>query len=168
VAERDKTKGTPEKEPIRSVWEEARDLIKRLEGSTVQRLSVEAGEFKVEIERGIPGRLPQPEGAQISDLGTSTSADGGNASAAALPDDRHPILAPLVGTFYRSPQPGAKPFVEEGDAVDVGQTLAIVEAMKLMNKVAADRAGKVGAILANDGDWVEFEQVLMYVEPAEE
>ena len=60
-------------------------------------------------------------------------------------DGRHPIVAPLVGTFYRPPQPGAKPFVEEGDVVDEGQTVAIVEAMKLMNQVKADQAGKVAA-----------------------
>jgi acetyl-CoA carboxylase biotin carboxyl carrier protein len=75
------------------------------------------------------------------------------------------VLAPLVGTFYRSPSPGAKMFVEEGDTVDAGQTVAIVEAMKLMNQVTAEQAGKVAEIVAKDGDWVEFEQVLMYLEP---
>ncbi len=80
-------------------------------------------------------------------------------------DGRHPILAPLVGTFYRAPEPGAKPFVEEGDVVDEGQSVAIVEAMKLMNQVVADQGGRVAEILVKDGDWVEFEQVLMYLEP---
>jgi acetyl-CoA carboxylase biotin carboxyl carrier protein len=76
-------------------------------------------------------------------------------------------VAPLVGTFYRAPQPGAKPFVEEGDIVDAGQTIGIVEAMKLMNQVNADQGGRVAEIVANDGDWVEFEQVLMYLEDVE-
>ena len=81
-------------------------------------------------------------------------------------DGRHPIVAPLVGTFYRSPAPGAKPFVEEGDVVDEGQTVAIVEAMKLMNQVKADQARQGGRrSSAQDGDWVEFEQPLMYLEP---
>jgi acetyl-CoA carboxylase biotin carboxyl carrier protein len=83
-------------------------------------------------------------------------------------DTRHAIVAPLVGTFYRSAQPGAKPFVEEGDVVEEGQTVAIVEAMKLMNQVRADRGGKVAAILVTDGEWVEFEQPLVLLEDAEE
>jgi acetyl-CoA carboxylase biotin carboxyl carrier protein len=77
-------------------------------------------------------------------------------------------VAPLVGTFYRSSQPGAKPFVEEGDVVDEGQTVAIVEAMKLMNHVSADQAGKVDEIVVTDGDWVEFEQALIYLVPVDE
>jgi acetyl-CoA carboxylase biotin carboxyl carrier protein len=164
VADKDDARPNPDPELIRSVWEEARELIKRLEGSTVQRFSVEAGEYKIEIERGAAVRVV--EGS--SGGGPSTLEVTGDGGAAAVPDDRHPILAPLVGTFYRSPQPGAKPFVEEGDTVDAGQPVAIVEAMKLMNQVAADRAGKVAAIVVQDGEWVEFEQVLIYLEPADE
>jgi acetyl-CoA carboxylase biotin carboxyl carrier protein len=82
-------------------------------------------------------------------------------------DGRHPIKAPLVGTFYRASQPGASPFVNEGDMVEVGQTVGIVEAMKLMNQVLADQAGKVAEIVVDDGAWVEFEQVLIYLEPVE-
>jgi acetyl-CoA carboxylase biotin carboxyl carrier protein len=89
-------------------------------------------------------------------------------AAPAEPDTRHAIVAPLVGTFYRSSQPGAKPFVEEGDVVDEGQTVAIVEAMKLMNHVSADQAGKVDEIVVTDGDWVEFEQALIYLVPVDE
>jgi acetyl-CoA carboxylase biotin carboxyl carrier protein len=92
-----------------------------------------------------------------------TAEDG----RAAEPDNRHPIVAPLVGTFYRSPQPGAKPFVEEGDLVEKGQTVAIVEAMKIMNQIQADRAGRVAQIMVQDAEWVEFQQVLIYLEPSE-
>jgi acetyl-CoA carboxylase biotin carboxyl carrier protein len=144
---------------IRAVWEEARDLVKRLEGTTVQRFAVEAGETKIEIERR-PGLVP----AQAGPAAPSTEAQ---LAADAQLDGRHPIKAPLVGTFYRSPQPGAPPFVQEGDVVDEGQTVAIVEAMKLMNQVQADQGGKISQIVANDGEWVEFEQVLMYLEEAE-
>jgi acetyl-CoA carboxylase biotin carboxyl carrier protein len=70
-----------------------------------------------------------------------------------------------VGTFYRAGQPGSKPFVSEGDVVDVGQTVCIVEAMKLMNEVGAGEGGRVAQIMVEDGDPVEFEQVLMYLEP---
>ena len=148
---------------IRSVWEEARDLVKRLEGSTVRRFSVQAGETRIEIERTASGVAVAPAAAP-------GAAPDGPASAEGEPelDGRHPIVAPLVGTFYRAQQPGAKPFVEEGDVVDEGQTVAIVEAMKLMNQVKADQPGKVAQILCSDGDWVEFEQPLMYLEPVEQ
>ena len=92
------------------------------------------------------------------------AADDG---APAAPDLGHAIVAPLVGTFYRASQPGAAPFVEEGDVVDEGQTVGIVEAMKLMNEVKADRGGTIAHFAATDGDWVEFEQPLVYLEPAE-
>jgi acetyl-CoA carboxylase biotin carboxyl carrier protein len=150
---------------IRAVWDEARDLIKRLEGSTVQRFSVEAGDTKIEIERGMPAGVVAGA-APVAAEGLAAPAEAG-AGAPEL-DGRHPIKAPLVGTFYRAPQPGAPPFVNEGDTVDEGQVVAIVEAMKLMNQVQADQSGKVAEILAEDGAWVEFEQVLMYLEAPEE
>jgi len=88
--------------------------------------------------------------------------------AEAVSDNRFPVLAPPVGTFYRAPQPGANPFVQEGDTVDKGQTVAIVEAMKILNHVETEQAGRVVEILLKDGDWVEFQQPLMYLEPVEE
>jgi acetyl-CoA carboxylase biotin carboxyl carrier protein len=156
-----KRKTPSNQELIRAVWEEARDLVKRLEGSTVQRFSVEAGDTKIEIERRA--------GVVVADVGGGGGTipeEHKDGDSAAL-DGGHPIKAPLVGTFYRSSQPGAPPFVSEGDTVDAGQTVGIVEAMKLMNQVQADQAGKVSKILAEDGDWVEFEQTLMLLEPAE-
>jgi acetyl-CoA carboxylase biotin carboxyl carrier protein len=147
---------------IRSVWEEARDLVQRLEGSTVRRFSVQAGETKIEIERTASGVAVAPAAAPAV-AASAPAAEGGEAEL----DGRHPIVAPLVGTFYRSSAPGAKPFVEEGDVVDEGQTVAIVEAMKLMNQVKADQAGKVSQILCSDGDWVEFEQPLILLEPVD-
>jgi acetyl-CoA carboxylase biotin carboxyl carrier protein len=158
------TSRTMDESLIRSVWEEARDLIQRLEGSTVQRFKVEAGSTKIEIERepGVVAAAPAPLAA------APAAAAAGDGAAAAAADGRHPIVAPLVGTFYRASQPGAKPFVEEGDTVDAGQTVGIVEAMKLMNQVQADEGGKVSEILAKDGEWVEFEQALMILEPLEE
>jgi acetyl-CoA carboxylase biotin carboxyl carrier protein len=148
---------------IRSVWEEARDLVQRLEGSTVRRFSVQAGETKIEIERTATGGVAAAPAAAPAAAAAGPSAS----EAAAELDGRHPIKAPLVGTFYRAPQPGAKPFVEEGDVVDEGQTVAIVEAMKLMNQVKADQSGRVAQIVCTDGDWVEFEQPIMYLEPVE-
>jgi acetyl-CoA carboxylase biotin carboxyl carrier protein len=154
-------KPSANQELVRAVWEEARDLIKRLEGSTVQRFSVEAGDTKIEIERGMPAGVvagPAPAAAM--------AMPAEEAGAPEL-DGRHPIKAPLVGTFYRASGPGAPPFVNEGDVVEVGQTVGIVEAMKLMNQVLADQSGKVAEIIVEDGSWVEFEQVLLYLEPPE-
>jgi acetyl-CoA carboxylase biotin carboxyl carrier protein len=150
-----------DQEFIRSVWQEARDLVKRLEGSTVQRFSVEAGGTRIEIERAAGVGAPAVAGAAPAAAGPAAAP----AEEVAETDGRHPVVAPLVGTFYRAPQPGAKPFVEEGDVVDEGQTVAIVEAMKLMNQVKTDQAGKVAEIVCTDGDWVEFEQPIMYLEP---
>lgn len=135
-------------------WEQARDLIKRLEGTTVRRVAIESGGNRVEVERevGVVHHAPAATGAPDEEHAPS-AADG-----------RHAILAPLVGTFYRAPQPGAKPFVEEGDTVDAGQVVGIVEAMKLMNQVHADQAGRVAEITAGDGEWVEFEQALMFLD----
>jgi acetyl-CoA carboxylase biotin carboxyl carrier protein len=156
----DKDGKTPKDLP-HSVWEEARDLVKRLEGSTVRRLRVESGDFKIEIER----RVRQAAGGGAAAPAAADAAAQAGADGGAEADSRHPILAPLVGTFYRASEPGAKPFVEEGDVVDEGQTVAIVEAMKLMNQVKADQSGRVAEIAATDGQWVEFEEVLMRLEP---
>ena len=174
----------PDQSLIEQTWAEARDLVRRLEGSSVQRFAVKAGEYEIEIERGgvappmagdgtaeapaisghiapgATGGLAVPAGARGASGAFSVSMDE--------PDLRIPVLAPLVGTFYEAAQPGAKPFVQVGDVVEVGQTVCIVEAMKLMNEVSAGEGGKVAEILCKNGDPVEFEQVLMYLEPAGE
>jgi acetyl-CoA carboxylase biotin carboxyl carrier protein len=144
---------------IRSVWDQARELMARIEGTTLSRISVEAAGTKIEIERD-PTLVP------ANPVPAATVADG--VPAGAEVEAGHAVRAPLVGTFYASPQPGADPFVQEGDVVDAGQTVAIVEAMKLMNQVPADIAGKVAKILVQDGEWVEFEQALIILEPLEE
>ena len=149
-----------DRELISAVWEEARDLIKRLEGSSVQRFAVEAGDTRIEIERGIAGRDAAAAGSPAR-RGRRGTEDGGGA---AEEDGRHPIKAPLVGTFYSAPQPGADPFVKVGDVVEPGQTVAIVEAMKLMNQVPADLKGTVAEIVVEDGEWVEFEQALILLD----
>jgi acetyl-CoA carboxylase biotin carboxyl carrier protein len=137
--------------------QQARALVERLEGTTVQRLTIQAGDARIEIERAVgvvaPAAAPAP------------AADGG--AEAAAQDGRNAVLAPLVGRFYRASQPGAAPFVEVGDVVDQGQTVCIVEAMKMMNEVAPAAPGRIAEILVENGEFVEFEQVLMYLEPVE-
>jgi acetyl-CoA carboxylase biotin carboxyl carrier protein len=175
----------PNRELIESVWAEARDLIRRLEGSTVQRFAVAAGEYKIEIERGAPAPAPMQGGGGVAEaaplLGGPVAVGAGpgmgiapgarNASGVfsleQMADVRIPVLAPLVGTYYSAAQPGSKPFAEVGDAVEAGQTVCIVEAMKMMNEVVAGESGKVAEIAVENGEWVEFEQVLMYLEPTD-
>jgi acetyl-CoA carboxylase biotin carboxyl carrier protein len=172
-----------DKNMIESTWAEARDLVRRLEGTSVQRFAVKAGEYEIEIERGgvAPAAAAEGDGEApaisghlatgAGGMGVAPEARGASGAFAAITDEaadnRIPVLAPLVGTFYRAAQPGAKPFAEVGDVVEVGQTVCIVEAMKLMNEVSAGEGGKVAEILVENGDPVEFEQVLMYLEPAE-
>jgi acetyl-CoA carboxylase biotin carboxyl carrier protein len=171
----------PDQELIKSVWAEARDLVRRLEGSTVQRFAVAAGDYKIEIERGAaapPAGAPGPSPELLAaaeaiprSASMVSAARGVSGGMAALRpeemDNRIPVLAPLVGTFYRASQPGQDPFVNEGDVVEPGQTVCIVEAMKLMNEVSAAEGGKVAEIVVENGEPVEFDQVLMYLEPAE-
>ena len=84
----------------------------------------------------------------------------------APPSEVHAVRAPLVGTFYRAPEPGSAPFVEVGDVVAWGQQLAIIEAMKLMNAIEADCDGRVVEIPVADGSPVEFDQPLVLIDPA--
>ena len=107
---------------------------------------MQAGDTRIEIERG-SAAAPVVAGA-LPAAAPGAPAEG---AAEAEPDNRHAIVAPLVGTFYRAPQPGAEPFVEVGDTVDVGQSVGIVEAMKLMNQVLADEPGTVAEILVENG-----------------
>ncbi len=170
-----------ESKMIESTWAEARALVRQLEGTSVQRFAVKAGDYEIEIERGgaaqvAPGEPPPITGhlatSATGGLGVAPGARSASGAFSAItdapPDNRVPVLAPLVGAFYRSAQPGAKAFVDEGDVVEIGQTVCIVEAMKLMNEVGASEAGKVVEICVENGESVEFEQVLMYLEPGAE
>jgi acetyl-CoA carboxylase biotin carboxyl carrier protein len=185
MIQNDKQQTNPDRETIEWVWAEARDLIRRLEGTTVQRFAVAAGDYKIEIERGAPAPVPAvaaadtvadalPSGQPVASSagpGLGVAPGARNASGVftleAPADNRIPVLAPLVGTFYTAGQPGAKPFVEVGQSVEAGETVCIVEAMKMMNEVVAGESGKVVELAVENGQWVEFEQVLMYLEPAE-
>ena len=153
------TGGWADTDTLRAVWDEARDLVRRLEGTSVERLTIVAGDTRIEIERDTAAVTATGAAAVVP---AWTAQDG-----AAVADADARITAPLLGTFYRAPQPGADPFVKEGDVVEPSQTVAIVEAMKLMNQVPAGVAGTIAEIVVEDGQWVEFEQVLMYLEPAE-
>jgi acetyl-CoA carboxylase biotin carboxyl carrier protein len=147
------------------VWEQARRLVGLLEGTSVHRLAVEAGDYKIEIERGV-SVAPAAPAVVAGDASGAAAAGAATGDGAGEGEHRgDPVLAPLVGRFFRAPKPGAEPFVNEGDVVEARQTLCIVEAMKVMNEVTAGRPGRILDVLVQDGEYVEFEQVLMYLEP---
>jgi acetyl-CoA carboxylase biotin carboxyl carrier protein len=150
--------------------------------STTRALSEEI----VELARALPGRLRRltvTSGDRAIGVEWATEPDQPDRSAAAparpapepadrpdpaeeVPAGTRAVRAPLVGTFYRAPSPGADPFVRVGDEVEAGDTLGIVEAMKLMNPIVADEPGIVAELVAGDTESVEYDQVLMLLRPA--
>jgi acetyl-CoA carboxylase biotin carboxyl carrier protein len=141
---------------LQSLCQQAHVLATGLPGA-LTRLTVMAGPNRVEVEWQAT--------SQAAGGGTATTVLVAEPEATAVSDNA--VVAPLVGTFYRSPEPDAAPFVAEGDLVEAGQQVAIVEAMKIMNAVQTDQAGRVAKILAKDGDMVEFGQQLMIIESAD-
>ncbi|AGH37733.1 Biotin carboxyl carrier protein of acetyl-CoA carboxylase [Bibersteinia trehalosi USDA-ARS-USMARC-188] len=147
-------------------------LIELVEESGITELEVTEEEGTVRISRAAPAApavqyvaAPQaaPAVAPVAAAAPAASAPQA-ASAPSAEVSGHAILSPMVGTFYRSPSPEAAPFVEVGQTVKAGDTLCIVEAMKMMNRIESDKAGVVKAILVNDGEAVEFDQKLFVIE----
>jgi acetyl-CoA carboxylase biotin carboxyl carrier protein len=149
-------------------------LIELLEESGIAEIEIKEGEEAVRISRMPAGGALGHSLAHLSALPAIAAPAVAAAPAAALPaaesapqkpkPNEHVITAPMVGTFYASPSPGAKAFVEIGDEIKVGQVLCIIEAMKMMNQIEADRAGRIASIMARNGDPVEFGQPLFVVE----
>ena len=150
-------------------------LIELLEESGIAEIEIKEGEEAVRISRMPAGGHPMPSYPQYAmaslpmavppqiEAPAKAAAPADNPAAKPKPNE-HVITAPMVGTFYASPSPGAKAFIEIGDEIKVGQVLCIIEAMKMMNQIEADRAGKVTSIMARNGDPVEFGQPLFVVE----
>ncbi|EHO48416.1 acetyl-CoA carboxylase biotin carboxyl carrier protein [Haemophilus sp. oral taxon 851] len=144
-------------------------LIELVEESGITELEVQEEEGTVRISRAAPAVAPaavQYAAAPVV-APTPTAAPAQAPAAAPAASDElsgHLVRSPMVGTFYRSPSPEAKAFVELGQSVKVGDALCIVEAMKMMNRIEADKAGVVKAILINDGDAVEFDEPLIVIE----
>jgi acetyl-CoA carboxylase biotin carboxyl carrier protein len=145
-------------------------LIDLVEQSGIAELEITEGEEKVRISRS---GVPPPVGVSVPVAATapavaSATAGASAASAAAAEPavevpQGHTMKAPMVGTFYRSSAPGAKPFVEIGQSVGVGDVLCIIEAMKLLNEIEADHAGTIKAILVENGQPVEYGQPLFVI-----
>ena len=135
-------------------------LIELVESSGIAELEIAEGEERVRITRAL-APAPQWHASATPPAGAPPMA--GVPATAAVESEGHAIKSPMVGTFYRSASPGAKAFVEIGDSVQVGDPLCIIEAMKLMNEIEADRAGVVKAILVENGQAVEYGQPLVII-----
>jgi acetyl-CoA carboxylase biotin carboxyl carrier protein len=146
---------------LKSLAREAHALLGKV-GGPVRKISVKSGDHHIVIEWDPTAAPAGPAGAMPTG-GGMIAADTGAADGDGL-GGGHIITAPLVGTFYRAPEPGAAPFVEEGDPIDVGQEIGIVEAMKIMNRIVSDAAGRLGRVLVADGEMVEFGQALFQLE----
>jgi len=142
-------------------------LIELLEASSVDEIEIKEGEESVRISRNTaaPITMAAPVAAPAMPAPVPAAlAPAPAAPEAAAPSAANAVKSPMVGTFYRSPSPDAAPFVEVGQSVRAGDVLCIVEAMKMMNQIEADRAGTVTAVHAENGEPVEFNQPLITVE----
>jgi acetyl-CoA carboxylase biotin carboxyl carrier protein len=140
-------------------------LIDLVQESGIAELEITEGEEKVKIVKGgvvsvSPGPAPAAAPAAAPSMPSTTTAAAPVAPEAAPVIEGHVVKAPMVGTFYRSPSPDAKAFVEVGQAVKEGEVICIIEAMKLMNEIDSDAAGVVKAILVENGQPVEYGQPL--------
>jgi acetyl-CoA carboxylase biotin carboxyl carrier protein len=138
-----------------------RQLADLLDETGLSEIEVEDGHRKIRVARTLSGVVAAP--AAATTVATPSSLSTGPASA---PAGDHPgaVKSPMVGTVYLSPDPEAAPFVTVGASVAEGQTLLIIEAMKVMNPISAPRAGKVAQILVGSGQPVEFDQPLVVIE----
>jgi len=142
-------------------------LIELLEESGIAEIEIKEGEESVRISRMPPAGVTQVQAYAPAPMHAATASPEGAATAAPAKKPRaneHVISAPMVGTYYASSAPGAKPFIEIGDEVNVGQVLCIIEAMKMMNQIESDKAGRITSIMVQNGEPVEFSQPLFTIE----
>ena len=138
-------------------------LIELLEESGISELEISEGEESVRISR-YP-RAGMQVAAQPAPLMQAAPATAATSAVERPPrNDEHTVTSPMVGTYYASASPGAKSFVEIGSEIKVGQILCIIEAMKMMNQIESDKEGRVTAMLAKNGEPVEFGQPLFIIE----
>ena len=147
-------------------------LIDLVAESDISELEVTEGESKVRIVKGATAShsqvvmMPQPAAAPVAPAAAAaavTAAPAAEAPAAAPAPAGHVVKSPMVGTFYRASAPGAAPFVEIGASVKQGETICIIEAMKLLNEIEADASGTIKEILVENGQPVEFGQPLFII-----
>ena len=148
-------------------YREISKLIDMLEERKLSHFELEVEGFKISIGRGQNPAAPL-ELTQVAPL-VATEVPSAPATPAAAPEESdnnlHYVTSPMVGTFYRSPDPSSPPFVEKGEPVAKNQTLCIIEAMKLMNEIEAEVSGTVKSILVDNANPIEFDQPLFIIEP---
>src|ERR1700733_8820310 len=157
---------------------ELKELIEFLIEKDIAEFELERGDVKVRVKRGgahsvvhssseprfyaVPAApIAAPEAGAISAVAPAAAS----APAAVPEEDLHMVKSPIVGTFYEAPSPGAPPFVKNGDSIEVGQVLCIVEAMKLLNEIESDVAGEIVKRLATNGQPIEYGQELYAIRP---
>ncbi len=139
-------------------------LIELLEESDIAELEIHEGEESVRISRITQAPAQMVAAAPLTAPVAAAPAPAAETPAGEPEISGHKVTSPMVGTFYRSASPGSSPFVEVGQSVSVGDTLCIIEAMKLLNQIEADKAGTVKAILADNGEPIEYGQDLFVIE----
>ncbi|MDH3387145.1 MAG: acetyl-CoA carboxylase biotin carboxyl carrier protein [Gammaproteobacteria bacterium] len=141
-------------------------LIELLEESGIAEIEIKEGEESVRISRQGSAIMQTVAAPAIAGAASSAEAQSALAGAADSPEAEsgHQVKSPMVGTFYAAASPTSGPFVTQGQQVNVGDTLCIIEAMKMMNQIEADKAGVVRSILVENGSPVEFDQVLFIIE----
>ena len=137
-------------------------LIELLEESGINEIEIKEGEESVRITRTPSG--PAVPTVQHYTIPAAAPAQEAAADPASELPEGHVVRSPMVGTFYRAPAPGAKPFVEVGTRVKVGDPLCIIEAMKMLNQIEADKDGVIKAILVENAQPAEFDQPLFVIE----
>ena len=145
--------------------ERLRELIRVVQESGIGELTIEEGEWRVTVRRTSEGAVPITPVAAAAAAPLAAEEEVPEPPLPPPVDDLIRVESPMVGTFYRAPAPGAPPFVEEGDVVTPGQTLCILEAMKLMNEIKAEREAVVRRICVENAQAVEYGQVLFELEP---
>lgn len=144
-------------------------LIDLVSESNVSELEITEAEGKVRIVKSAPAGFAAPVAYSVAPAPQAVSAAPQPAAVSAAPAAAeepagHVVTSPMVGTFYRASSPGAKPFVELGDTIKQGETICIVEAMKILNEIEADKSGTVTKILVDNGQAVEYGQPLYVIE----
>ena len=139
-----------------------KELAELLSANELTEIEVEDGDRKIKVKRdGAPVMAYAPAPASAAAPAPAAAAPAAEAASPAAPVDA--VKSPMVGTAYLSPEPGAKPFITPGQTVKAGDTLVIIEAMKVMNPITAPKAGKVAQILIGDAQPVEFDQPLVVI-----
>ena len=158
--------GRPEEQRRELPLEEVERLVEIVRESGVGEINIRQGSLRITVKAmpSVPSHLTsQPvvasQVAERSEEAADTASTGG------VPGGLHAIRSPVVGTFYRAPAPGEETYVEVGDRVKAGQTLCIIEAMKLMNEIPTDVSGEVVEVLAENAGGVEYDQPLFYLRP---